>query len=168
MSNTNPDVTLLMEEPSFGITADELFNLLNDRNTTKYHEMGKAEGFAKLLKTNLNSGLVLEAHVRTFRKALVAEKGAPSSPGSPKSENDALEKRIRAFGDNFMPEPISKTILGFILDSFQDRTLILLCVAATAEVAIGIYEKISHDDPLALIDGFVVILAGNMSKVNIE
>lgn len=68
--------------------------------------------------------------------------------------------RIAKYGTNTLPAPVSFSFLHFCWEAIQDRTLILLLVAAAVEVAYGIYVAVSSRQNASLIDGFAVVFAG--------
>ncbi|KAI9101221.1 hypothetical protein DFS34DRAFT_462592 [Phlyctochytrium arcticum] len=70
-----------------------------------------------------------------------------------------LDLRREAFGSNKLPEPISKTLVAFMIDALKDKTLIVLCIAAAVEIAVGIYKLVKESEELAIIDGAAIIVA---------
>ena len=73
-------------------------------------------------------------------------------------------ERRAFYGTNALPEPVSKTLLQFMWEALQDKTLIVLIVAAVVEMSIGIYKFMSKNDSLALLDGGAIIVAGKKKE----
>ncbi|KAJ3201988.1 hypothetical protein HDU82_007683 [Entophlyctis luteolus] len=75
--------------------------------------------------------------------------------------SDPYRIRKQEFGDNTLPETKLKSLWSFALDVLKDRMLIILMIAAAADVAIGIYKSAfaEQKDPLGFVDGLVIILA---------
>ncbi|KAJ3222587.1 hypothetical protein HDU81_009800 [Chytriomyces hyalinus] len=80
---------------------------------------------------------------------------------STKAKTDAFADRIRFFGDNSLPEPSSRSLWDFAKEALKDRTLIILLIAAFAEIAIGIYKSVfaEEKDPYGFIDGLAIVVA---------
>ena len=123
----------------FTIDPSKLLELIDPKNPILYAQLGKSVGLATQLQTDLNHGL---------------------------SSKDDFEHRKTVFGSNALPEPVSKSLLQFMWEALHDKTLIVLMGAATLEIAAGIY-KFSFApvrDPLELIDGGAIIVAGILTK----
>ncbi|KAJ3400440.1 hypothetical protein HDU80_006965 [Chytriomyces hyalinus] len=80
---------------------------------------------------------------------------------STKGETEYFAERIRFFGDNSLPEPTSRSLWDFAKEALKDRTLIILLIAAFAEIAIGIYKTVfaEEKDPYGFIDGLAIVIA---------
>lgn len=167
----------------YGISPDDIFNMLSPPSAETFKGLGYAAGMAKLLKSDLKRGL----HI-VDPKAVAVEDDVKAPPTTGKSralENnqtnairrgdstvtadptdtyvttkDDVEARKAVFGTNQMPEPILKSLWSFVTDAYQDKMLILLTVAAMVEIAIGSYKAATKYDNLELIDGFAVLFAG--------
>lgn len=63
------------------------------------------------------------------------------------------------YGSNRLPKRPSPSLLSLMLRALQDRTLTMLCIAATISLAIGIYEDIADIHKLAWIEGVAIMLA---------
>ncbi|KAJ3131283.1 hypothetical protein HK100_006555 [Physocladia obscura] len=72
-----------------------------------------------------------------------------------------FQLRRNEFGDNRLPEPKLMSLWGFAREALKDKTLIILMVAAGADVAIGIYKTAfaTDRDPLGFVDGLAIIIA---------
>lgn len=174
------------ETKEFDITPDQIYDLLSPPDSSHYFQtIGGPEGMAKLLKSDLQRGLnivikeqitqVEESSDKTSqgkdaygvkRRNSILGGNVPGSPSKLSPEKmfpDNTEARIAHFGTNTMPEPVSRTVWSFILDALNDKILIMLIVAAIAEVAIGIY-KTTQGSAVELIDGIAIWVAGNLRK----
>lgn len=165
MANTNEshEVQVLLTQSShFGIDLNTLSSLIDPKNPTLYEKLGQSQGLAKALKTNLDTGLnaPIEENIATSSR-----KRRPSQPQVQTSPvgNDILLRRS-VFGTNALPEPISKSFFQFMWEAVQDRTLIVLIIAAIVEIGIGVYKfgfaPPEKRDSLALVDGGAILVAG--------
>jgi Ca2+-transporting ATPase len=162
------------ETKLFDITPDDIYDMLSPPNPTHYFgTIGGPEGMAKLLKSDLVRGLNIKSLEPAIEKSEEqTEKGTGygvkrrnSIVGTTKAtpvgdtQLDNTEARKAHFGTNTMPEAISRSVWSFILDALNDKILIMLIVAAVAEIAIGIY-KTTKGSAVELIDGVAIALAG--------
>lgn len=168
---------------NFGITPDEIYDLLDPKNPAKYAELGGIQGMLDKLKVDPTTGLRTQVHDGPglspddahledgMRKRPNANKRTSSILSGISGRGKATEEpkvddpvdghlRREAFGSNRMPEPVSKSLLAFMWDALKDKTLIVLMIAAAVEIAVGIYKAIKDDDTLGIIDGVAIIVAG--------
>lgn len=68
-----------------------------------------------------------------------------------------LERRRRAFGANVIPDVPPKSFLALCLDAIQDKTLIILMVAAVASIILGV--TVEPNKEIAWIDGAAILAA---------
>ncbi len=61
-----------------------------------------------------------------------------------------MAERRKRFGTNSLPEPVTISFLEFVWEALHERTLIVLMVAAVAEIAIGIYKTIADNESTAV------------------
>jgi Ca2+-transporting ATPase len=181
------EIQILTEKETklFDITPDDIYDLLSPPNATHYFEkIGGPEGMAKLLKSDLQHGLNIiskelvpaeseknEAQEKdTYgvkrRNSILGGSVPKRLSVSEKMAVDNTEARIAHFGTNTMPEAVSKSIWAFVLDALNDKILIMLIVAAIAEIAIGIY-KTTKGSAVELIDGVAIWIAG-MQFIDID
>ncbi|KAJ3072704.1 hypothetical protein HDU98_003076 [Podochytrium sp. JEL0797] len=75
--------------------------------------------------------------------------------------DDPFHARKQIFGDNVMPSAKLLTLWDFAREALKDKTLIVLIIAAFADVAIGIYKTAFAEvkDPLGFVDGLAIIFA---------
>lgn len=115
---------------------DKLLELVDPKNPALLVELGGPHGLAEKLHSNLERGL--------------------------SNKEEILAEQKKVYGDNILPEPVSHTLLEFVWEALQDKTLIVLMVAAAVEVAIGIFKIVSKNDALALIDGGAIVCASKL------
>ncbi|KAJ3148000.1 hypothetical protein HDU89_005074 [Geranomyces variabilis] len=152
----------------FAITADQMYDLIDPKNPEEYANLGGLDGLLEKLHVDKNTGL------KSSGGGGVSQPSSSSSPPPPKDEEGAVphaqpakeardpddgQERRDAFGANELPEPVSKTLVAFMIDALKDKTLIVLCIAAVVEIAIGIYEAVGKGDSLGIIDGFAIVVA---------
>ncbi|KAI8918801.1 hypothetical protein BC831DRAFT_406409 [Entophlyctis helioformis] len=122
---------------SFAVKPETLLQLIDPKNPALYADMGLADGLARMLKTDLVHGLTVAKTDKDFRRA--------------------------AFGNNTLPETELKSFWEFLWIAFNDKTLIVLCIAAAFKIAIGVYKAAfapaGKRDFLGLIDAAAIIVA---------
>ena len=152
---------------TFDIGPDEMIKLIDPKNPEGYAALGGAEGLSKRLHSNLETGLSSSGWALSEGDAEGGRRG--SKAGHHHSGADPHEERKRVFGTNTLPEPVSKSIFRFMFDALKDKTLIMLLIAAAAEIAIGIYKARfapeEERDTLAVIDGVAIVVAGESLEV---
>jgi Ca2+-transporting ATPase len=76
-------------------------------------------------------------------------KGADHIPAMPPighiDPNSVYADRRRIFRDNRLPEKKTKSLLRLILETWNDKVLILLTVAAVVSLALGLYETFGQE-----------------------
>ncbi|KAG0244606.1 ATP2B3 protein [Mortierella sp. GBAus27b] len=142
------------QEPSsssggFSLTVDDLAPLTDPTNPTPPSQLGGIEEICKALKVDAKVGLRSD------------EAASPSLSGSDQSK---FEARSRHFGRNTLPEVKSATFFQLVKNAYDDRTLILLSIAAVVSLGVSIYEDYgpNHDpdEPrVGWIEGTAIIVA---------
>eukprot|EP01035_Chromulina_nebulosa_P019011 gene19011-24830_t len=84
-------------------------------NLKEFDRIGGLKALEQLLSTSYTNGLV--------------------------NDRDDFNKRIKLYGENELPEPPSKSLVEFFLETFDDTTIRVLMVAAVVSLAIGFYEN---------------------------
>ncbi|XP_012076078.1 calcium-transporting ATPase 9, plasma membrane-type isoform X2 [Jatropha curcas] len=107
-----PIVAAPIPSGDYAIGLEQLASMTRDHNISALQEYGGAKGLAKMLKTNLESGINGD-------------------------ENDLIQRRS-AFGVNTYPRKKGRSFLRFLWEAWQDLTLIILIIAAIASLALGI------------------------------
>lgn len=116
--------------PTFGVTADELSNLMRMRaeeaSEALQNDFGGIDGLAEKVQTSLTNGLT--------------------------GENADISERQNVFGPNTIPPRPPKSIFELMFDAVQDTTLIVLLIAASVSLVLSFSEYIfgPEDQPLRL------------------
>jgi Ca2+-transporting ATPase len=120
-------------ENSDDLTIEKLLDLVDPKNPPLLKKLGGPEELAKKLGSNIEKGL----------------------------SSSQFDKQIEKYGTNKLPEAVLKTFLQFVWEAAQDKTLMVLMVAAALEIGIGIYKQwfAAKRDSLALIDGGAIVIA---------
>lgn len=171
------------EDSKFAFSPGQLSKLFNPKSHNAFYAMGGLAGLEKGLQTDRNSGLSLEeVHVDkavTFEE--VAAKGAPkygasgdtlaepkelrpTPPPSEESKTGGYLDRKRIFTDNRLPERKSKTLLQLAWQTYNDKVLILLTVAAVVSLALGLYQTLGGEHKegearVEWVEGVAIIVA---------
>lgn len=122
--------------PQFSVTKFQLMELMKLRTNVVEYEQALAEyegveGLMGLLEVNLKTGL--------------------------SQDPQELARRRAAFGENVIPDRPPKSFLELCLDAVQDKTLIILMVAAVISIILGV--TVEHDKSIAWIDGAAILSA---------
>merc|ERR1719354_225979 len=115
------------------LTPDKLLDLVDPKSPSLLQELGGVSGLAEKLNSSCEKGLV-----------------------NPK---EAVEIQKTTFGANVLPEPISVTFLEFVIEATRDKTLIILMIAAVAEICIGIWKSVSEQEYIKLVEGSAIVIA---------
>ena len=111
-SNSAPKMSMVT---SFGLTRHQLTELMGQKGSDALAgiaEYGGVSGIMESLETNQKTGLSNEPH--------------------------ELERRKSSFGVNYIPPVPPKNFLALCFDAIQDKTLIILIVAAIVSIALGL------------------------------
>ena len=119
----------------YNVTAGQLTELMslrnNDERETALVEYGGADGLIDLLGVNLKTGL-------------------PKDPVE-------LDRRRAAFGANVIPDTPPKAFIALCFDAIQDKTLIILMVAAIISIILGV--TVEENKKIAWVDGAAILSA---------
>jgi P-type Ca2+ transporter type 2C len=85
-------------------------------------------------------------------------------PVSPESKEGGFLDRKHVFRDNRLPEKKSKTILQLAWQTYNDKVLILLTIAAVVSLALGLYQTFGGDHEegearVEWIEGVAILVA---------
>ncbi|OBZ82739.1 Calcium-transporting ATPase 2, partial [Choanephora cucurbitarum] len=151
----------------FAFTPNQLAALHDPKNLDLLHTYGGLEGVSKGLYADTHQGLTPNithsTHVTlgditldSSKLTVVNSNNTPEIQETPKpqlnksatfmstnSRFDPYAQRVSIFGSNTLPPVKSKNIFELMWIAFQDKTLILLSVAAVVSLAVGIYEDIA-------------------------
>lgn len=109
-------------EQTYGLNPEQLAGLIDPKNAYLLEAIGGPESLASILNTDIKGGL----------------------GGAQLTENE--EKiRISHYDVNRIPEKKSKSLFKIILETLNDKILIILIVAAIISLALGIYEAVGTD-----------------------
>jgi P-type Ca2+ transporter type 2C len=188
------------ENNQFAFSPGQLSKLFNPKSLDAFYALGGLVGLEKGLRTNRDSGLSAdEVHLDgnvTFEEAAtkgtpkygaagdtVPEgkgSGAPIAPPSPESKTGGFLDRKRIFRDNRLPEKKSKTFLQLAWQTYNDKVLILLTIAAVISLALGLYQTfgVKHEDGAASVEWvegvaimvaiFLVVAVGTVNDWQME
>ena len=119
----------------FGVTAEQLVELMSLRTSEERSQaLAEYEGVDGLmghLEVNLKTGLL--------------------------ADSQELARRRGAFGTNVIPSPPPKAFIALCLDAIQDKTLIILMVAAVISIILGV--TVEENKKIAWIDGAAILSA---------
>lgn len=121
--------------PKFGVSAEQLAELMGHRTKEERSqalaEYEGVEGLMGHLEVNLKTGLA----------------------------EDPLElaRRRAAFGTNVIPATPPKAFIALCLDAVQDKTLIILVIAAVISMVLGL--TVEDKKEIAWIDGAAILSA---------
>ncbi|KAI8982515.1 PMCA-type calcium-translocating P-type ATPase [Pilobolus umbonatus] len=153
----------------FAFTPEQLNALIDPKNIPLLATFGGLEGVARGLQANLDTGLIPneQIHQKISLSQIVKEKDDSlyveemefkrtntihslgrqlthkTDATVPLPNESAFTQRRRAFGANVLPESKSKSIFQLMWMAFQDKTLILLTIAAIVSLGVGLYEDIA-------------------------
>eukprot|EP01103_Thecamoeba_quadrilineata_P002746 TRINITY_DN12642_c0_g1_i1.p1 TRINITY_DN12642_c0_g1~~TRINITY_DN12642_c0_g1_i1.p1 ORF type:complete len:989 (-),score=241.99 TRINITY_DN12642_c0_g1_i1:45-3011(-) len=121
------------EHLHFQISADKLSNIIKENDQAEIQARGGVEGIAKLLYTDLRTGLT-------------------------QSEQDqGFPRRKENFGTNVLLTPPAKSLLRLMWEALGDRTLQILIVAAVVSIVLGL--SIPEERKTGWIEGTAILLA---------
>lgn len=106
-----------IEQDSCFATTDpsRLSQLVKDKNLDELHSFGGAEGLAKILKTNLKSGIHGDVNDLGFR--------------------------LSKFGANTYQKPPPNGLMYYVIEAFRDTTILILLGCAALSLGFGIKEN---------------------------
>ncbi|KAH7160996.1 hypothetical protein EDB81DRAFT_714091 [Dactylonectria macrodidyma] len=119
----------------FDYSPGQLNKLLNPKSVDALRALGGLQGLVQGLRTDINTGLSVDE----------AGNGNQAT-----GEHDSLfaADRIRVYGRNQLPPKKPKSIWRLAWITFQEPVLILLTVAGTISLALGLYETFgTHREP---------------------
>lgn len=142
----------------FAFVPEQLGALVDPKNLSLLRAYRGVEGVARGIHVNLESGLIPNAQHQPItlnqvmmsthleRSPTVHSLGARQLTHRTDvtlSDSTAFPQRKRVFGANVLPETKSKNIFQLMWMAFQDKTLILLAIAAVVSLGVGLYEDIA-------------------------
>ena len=118
----------------YSVGAQQLVELMSLRTEEREQALAEYEGVKGLM------GL-LEVNLKT---------GLPQDPHE-------LARRRAAFGTNVIPATPPKSFLALCFDALQDKTLIILVIAAVISIVLGV--TVEERKEIAWIDGAAILVA---------
>jgi Ca2+-transporting ATPase len=155
------------EEPlpanNFAYTPSQLHKLLKQRTLAALNVFGGLRGLELGLRTDLSTGLSVDessldgtinfteavAAAQENRPPAISPVDAPSTrPGltfhlGRSDDVDHFVDRKRVFGANRLPRRRQKSFLKLMWIAFNDKLMILLTIAATISLGIGLYQSLT-------------------------
>jgi P-type Ca2+ transporter type 2C len=116
---------------AFPVTVKQLQDLVDPKNKKKLAELGGIVGVVGRLRTDPKRGLST-SEVDTVPNA--AGELAPVPFGDRRAQ----------YGENRLPAAESTPFWRLVWEALQDRTLIILIIAAVISIAIGIYDEVHN------------------------
>ncbi|KAG8913777.1 hypothetical protein FRC02_005309, partial [Tulasnella sp. 418] len=126
--------------------------LVDHKSFNDLEAMGGADGLIKSLGTHRTKGLSQHSLRSSADSAHHSKKAKRSEPAGEGAAFDAtLYERKRVYGINVRPRP-NKTLLQLMWSSVKDKVLILLIIAATIHLALGLYSdfNVKHESGFCL------------------
>lgn len=131
----------------FDYSPGQLNKLLNPKSLDAFRALGGLQGLARGLHTDVNTGLSVDE---------VANHAAPKAP---------VADRLRVYGRNQLPPKKPKSIWRLAWITFQEAVLIMLTVAGTISLALGLYETLGvprepgSSTPIDWVEGVAILAA---------
>jgi Ca2+-transporting ATPase len=128
----------------FSHTPEELHKLLDPKSLDTFRSFGGLQGLAQSLNVDVNAGLSVDEL---------------------QTQNASSNDRIRIYGRNQLPAKKPKSIWRLAWITFQEAVLVLLTVAGTISLALGLYETFgtthAPDDPTPVdwVEGVAILSA---------
>ncbi|KAL0095154.1 PMCA-type calcium-translocating P-type ATPase [Phycomyces blakesleeanus] len=144
----------------FAFTPDQLSDLMDPKNLPLLASLGGLLGIARGLHVNLSTGLIPNADIHSpitieqilSKPEIISNQSNDISPNiDPQStetegnleSQSPFPQRLHIYGSNVLPEVKTKSIFHLMWVAFQDKTLILLSIAAVVSLSVGLYEDIA-------------------------
>lgn len=174
-----------VEDNKFAYDPGQLSKLLNPKSLNAYYALGGIDGLEKGLRTNRTSGLSIDE--AELDGAVTFEDVCPKgTPRYGKSGNTVPERsaeaavhipppddlhptgqfcdRKRVYRENRLPDKKEKTLLQIAWQTYNDKVLILLTIAAAISLALGLYQTFGAEhkpgEPrVEWVEGVAIIVA---------
>ncbi|KAI9032755.1 PMCA-type calcium-translocating P-type ATPase [Phycomyces nitens] len=124
MSDGDPSV--------FGVTAEQLVDMVDRKDLDFLDQLGGVDGLARALHSHPTRGL----------SSTDCGMIGPVNTADPDKEDRGCE-RIEAFGTNVLPTVEQASLWQLMWIAFQDKTLILLVIAAAVSLSVGLYQDLT-------------------------
>ncbi|KAI0508832.1 calcium-translocating P-type ATPase [Xylaria bambusicola] len=160
-----------VKDNPFAFSPGQLNKLFNPKSPLALRALGGLSGIQQGLQTDVKAGLSIdETTVRsrvTFDQVArrTSDKIQESSERVSNPDSHPFADRVRVYGNNVLPAKKATPLWKLIWIAFKDKVIILLAVAATVSLALGLYETfgVEHEpgSPPAVdwIEGVAIIIA---------
>ncbi|CAM1507174.1 Fc.00g068150.m01.CDS01 [Cosmosporella sp. VM-42] len=174
-----------VENNKFAYNPGQLSKLLNPKSLNAYYALGGIDGLEKGLRTDRAAGLSVDESDLDGAVAFeaVAPKGTPkygkAGDTVPPSTTEAAVHipppedphptgiycdRKKVFRDNRLPDKKTKSLLDIAWQTYNDKVLILLTIAAIISLALGLYQTFGaeHEEGeprVEWVEGVAIIVA---------
>ncbi|ORX46293.1 PMCA-type calcium-translocating P-type ATPase [Hesseltinella vesiculosa] len=132
------------EHNPFAFTPSQLAILMDPKNLPLLAKFGGLKGVTRGLHADVDRGLPIDPTTEQIHDRIdlghITESSSIHSTMTPSSQ---YHSRAVVFGNNVLPSVKSKNIFQLMWLAFNDKTLILLTVAAAVSLAVGLYEDIT-------------------------
>ncbi|KAA8494279.1 Calcium-transporting ATPase 4, plasma membrane-type [Porphyridium purpureum] len=115
---------------TFGVSAEALVNMIEERDKPALAEMGGVDGLLAALKSSKTKGMT--------------------------TNDDELDVHRRAFGPNKFRYPPPKNFFVLVWEAFHDITVLILCVAAIISLTIGLAVPEKREE-YGYIEGIAIV-----------
>jgi Ca2+-transporting ATPase len=172
-----------VKDNKFAFSPGHLSKLLNPKSHNAFYALGGLAGLERGLSTDRSAGLsVDETNIEnSMTYEGVAARGAPKygaaggnlpepkttiniAPGTYDSKSKNFWDRRRIFSENRLPNKKNKTIWQLAWQTYNDKVLILLTIAAVVSLALGLYQTFggTHEEGdvgVEWIEGVAILAA---------
>ncbi|KAK5633687.1 hypothetical protein RRF57_009402 [Xylaria bambusicola] len=160
-----------VKDNPFAFSPGQLNKLFNPKSLLALRALGGLSGIQHGLQTDVKAGLSIdETAVRsqvTFDQVVRGTSDniqeSPERVSNP--DSNPFVDRVRVYGNNVLPAKKAAPLWKLIWIAFQDKVIILLAIAATVSLALGLYETLGvrHEpgSPPAVdwVEGVAIIIA---------
>ena len=174
-----------VENNKFAFCPGQLSKLLNPKSLNAYYALGGIDGLEKGLRTDRVAGLSVDESELDGAVAFetVAPQGTPKygtagdtvppstaeaavhipPPEDPHPTGKYCDRK-KVFRDNRLPDKKTKSLLEIAWQTYNDKVLILLTIAAVVSLALGLYQTFGAEhkegEPrVEWVEGVAIIVA---------
>ncbi|KAI9822041.1 MAG: plasma membrane calcium [Thelocarpon impressellum] len=142
----------VVESNPFAFSPGQLNKFLNPKSLGAYKAVGGVAGLERGLRTDLVAGLSVdetelqgtvtfeEATSNKLEKDGVEGPNIPTTAAANSASLTPYQSRLRVFKDNRLPKKKPTSIWRLMWQTYNDKILILLTIAAVVSLGLGLYE----------------------------